>query len=351
MSIWDSYPAAYRKKEVETILKAAAAGECVSIVGLSGAGKSNLLGFLAHRVHADTCFLLVDCNDLPAADLPALYAVLLDALGADITPNPSFHALIDAAARCLELNPSGLSILIDRFDVFNTATSESKTVAANLRALRDRFKYELTFDLATRRPLEPASELAELFTGSTLWLGALDPEDASWSVSEYASRRRLDWNEETVWQILDLSQGYPSMLRAVCESFAAGVPLDISAMRSSDPVKRRVDEFWADMPLPEYLRASHLEHHPLLSRGAPLRINAADLTAAEQHLLDYFIAHPDQICSKDALIQAVWPEEKLIAGLRDDSLSQLVHRLREKLDTPDTKHIQTIPGRGYRYQQ
>jgi len=105
------------------------------------------------------------------------------------------------------------------------------------------------------------------------------------------------------------------------------------------------------MPLPEYLRASHLEHHPLLSRGAPLRINAADLTAAEQHLLDYFIAHPDQICSKDALIQAVWPEEKLIAGLRDDSLSQLVHRLREKLDTPDTKHIQTIPGRGYRYQQ
>jgi len=38
-------------------------------------------------------------------------------------------------------------------------------------------------------------------------------------------------------------------------------------------------------------------------------------------------------------------------GIRDDSLAQLVRRLREKIE-PDAaapKHILTVPGRGYRF--
>lgn len=49
MSVWDDYPTDYRQREVEYILSAVASGECVSVAGLSGAGKSNLLGFIAHR--------------------------------------------------------------------------------------------------------------------------------------------------------------------------------------------------------------------------------------------------------------------------------------------------------------
>jgi len=49
MSVWDSYPPDYRAAEVRAITGATRAGECVSVVGLSGAGKSNLLGFLADR--------------------------------------------------------------------------------------------------------------------------------------------------------------------------------------------------------------------------------------------------------------------------------------------------------------
>ena len=45
MSAWDAYPANYREAEVRAILAALRAGECVSVIGLSGAGKSNLIGF------------------------------------------------------------------------------------------------------------------------------------------------------------------------------------------------------------------------------------------------------------------------------------------------------------------
>ena len=48
MSVWDSYPANYRAREVQYIHTAVQAGECVAVVGLSGAGKSNLIGFLAN---------------------------------------------------------------------------------------------------------------------------------------------------------------------------------------------------------------------------------------------------------------------------------------------------------------
>ncbi|HLE30620.1 MAG TPA: helix-turn-helix domain-containing protein [Anaerolineales bacterium] len=38
-------------------------------------------------------------------------------------------------------------------------------------------------------------------------------------------------------------------------------------------------------------------------------------------------------------------------GVRDDSLAQLVRRLREKIepDPANPRHIHTVPGRGYRF--
>ena len=66
----------------------------------------------------------------------------------------------------------------------------------------------------------------------------------------------------------------------------------------------------------------------------------------------YFLEHAGEVCEKDDLIQAVWPEDKIFEqGIRDDSLAQLVRRLRKKIE-PDPaapRRIQTIPGRGYRF--
>ena len=94
-----------------------------------------------------------------------------------------------------------------------------------------------------------------------------------------------------------------------------------------------------------------MEGHPFL-QAVPEAHNI--LTAAEHCLLEYLRAHAGQVCAKDDLIQAVWSEDRIFQrGLRDDSLAQLIRRLRRKIEPdPDAPlHILTVPGRGYRYQE
>lgn len=77
------------------------------------------------------------------------------------------------------------------------------------------------------------------------------------------------------------------------------------------------------------------------------------MTSSEDRLLAYLLEHPREVCPKDTLMQAVWPGEHKLEGIRDDRLAQLVKRLREKVE-PDSTHpiyIQTVSGRGYRLVQ
>jgi hypothetical protein len=351
MSIWDSYPDSYRSKEVQHIIKAVAAGECVSVIGLSGAGKSNLVGFLAQRVSTGIHFILVDCNDLPTADSASLMTALNKKLDESSSVPAALSSVITLVGQELNHENKKLCFILDRFDLFQLDSPAGKTTANHLRSLRDRVKYNLTFVFSTRRPLDPASELSELVFANTLWLGALTQEDAFWSVGQFASRHDLHWNDEMIRKIVSLSGGYPSMLRGVCEAAAAGLPVELEAMRNTPAIQFRRSEFWSDVPDVEAVEKSGLLDLPLLMEHSRQEGGKGELTAAEQKLLDTLIARSGQVCSKEELIQAVWPDEKLATGLRDDSLTQLVHRLREKVDPLEKNRIQTLPGRGYRYQK
>jgi ABC-type dipeptide/oligopeptide/nickel transport system ATPase subunit len=348
MPVWDSYPSTYRKSEIQSILHAVDSGECVSIVGLSGAGKSNLISFLAHRVTTGPRFISVDCNNLPQADISSLFEAILHQLDVAVTLPVPLKSVIKAINQALENSPHGLCILLDRFDLFQQDFAAVKTLSNNLRALRDEFKYTLTYVISTRSPLDKTSELSELFFTNTIYLGPLSLEDAKWSVTQFQTRHKLTWTEETVDKIYKVSKGYPSMLRAVCEAHASGIPLSLDELRHSSSVQHRVEEFWSDSPSAELIAKSGLENHPLLTANSAA-LEPEELTALEQRLLDYLTNHKEMICTKEELITAVWPEEKLVAGMRDDSLTQLVHRLRDKIDPEKTNKIQTLPGRGYRF--
>lgn len=358
MSIYDAYPPTYRAQEVQAILTATQAGECVSIVGLSGSGKSNLMNFLGYSLSqavqaGQVHYLMVDCNRLVHPSTEALYALLGSALAA--SPTGTWAALDEAIAQNLQSIP-GLCLLLDRFDALHgpgSSPAAQDAMVSGLRALRDAHKYALTYLIATRRPIDPQTELAELFFAHTLWLGPLSAADARWSAGHFANRQGLDWDAPTIERIVEISRGYPSFLRAVCEAHANGAALEIPALLAHPAVLRRRQEFLADAPTAEMLHQSGLDNHPLLVSPPDMAaFDTSQLTAKEYLLWEYLRQHPDQVCEKDYLVQAIWPEDRIFErGIRDDSLAQLVRRLREKIepDPSSPTHILTIPGRGYRY--
>ena len=364
-SIWDRYPESYRSKEVGQVLQVIKSGECISIIGLSGAGKSNLLGFMANRQdlfrHCPR-LALIDCNRMKEATPTAFLELLRIALAGtatagtvDLSIGNNFVA-IEQLLENLQGSMSGIGLLIDRFDALERIP-EPGVVYSNLRALRDTYKYWLTLAPASRRPLDENTELAELCYAHTLWLGPLSESDAHWTIVIYTGRLGVQWDAGIERALLEYSWGYPSFLRAVCEAYASGSSLELEALRAHPAVERRVAEFWADRPEPQALQKSGLAGHPLLgtpaapAKKAPV-IDNAQLTAKENLLWEYLQSHPNQVIEKDELIQAVWPEDKIFTqGIRDDSLAQLIRRLRVKLEPNPAEpcYIHTIPGRGYRF--
>jgi energy-coupling factor transporter ATP-binding protein EcfA2 len=384
MSIWDEYPSDYRAREVGEIIHSASVGECVAVVGLSGSGKSNLLGFIAQRIKRPRpCprFILVDCNRLGENSIGAFWRLVLTSLNlsSSIPPQtiqskgedqrkgntPTMKDELTTLEEAMEQEMAGeqrLCLLFDRFDAL-MQEDWFEAIAGNLRALRDAHKYRLTYVIAARRLLDSSLELAELFFGHTLWLGPLEYRDALWSAQRdarrFSSSGTQEWSESVLEKIVAISWGYPSLLRAICEAYAGGASLEAEALRLHPTVARRVAEFWMDKPDAEGLRQSRLEGLPLLGQpaGEPRTIQSissifdtSQLTAKEHLLLEFLLAHSNKVCEKDDLIHAVWPEDVIFQqGIRDESLAQLVRRLRVKIepDPAEPKYIHTVPGRGY----
>jgi hypothetical protein len=361
MSVWETYPGTYRQKEVQYILSAVRGGACVSVVGLSGAGKSNLLGFMTHRADAfPHPNVLVDCNRLDEITADAFFRLIRQSLG-DTFPamdtdrgmrNLDEWGALDAALnRRLTEDDGSLCLLLDRFEIL--ADTSNRTIASNLRAFRDAYKYQLTYVTATRRPMEPDTELAELFYAHTLWLGPLDKPDLLWNVERYAQRVGQAWGADVTMAIQELTGGYPSLLRAVSEAYAGGVKLELEQLGKHPAVRRCVDEFWKDGPAESDIRNTGLDGLALLEGTTHTGdFDTTRLTAKEALLLEYLRSHPGEVCTKDDLVRAVWPEDRIYEyGIRDDSLAQLIRRTRVKIEPdPSTPvFIHTVPGRGYRF--
>ena len=154
MPDWTDYPADYRHAEVQSILAAVRAGECVSVVGLSGAGKSNLAGFLAYR--AGDGFTLVDCNRLGNLTSDSFFQLTRRALGSMGPAEDELAALEQVVGQRLEAPSQRLCLVFDRFDSLPLETQHP--LFGNLRALRDAHKYRLTYVIFTRHPLDGRQE-------------------------------------------------------------------------------------------------------------------------------------------------------------------------------------------------
>jgi len=241
MLSWDTFPAGYRKRKVAQIAAWIDAGESGLVVGLSGAGKSNVLGFVAHRLtgHGPLLHPLLDLNRLPEPTLSAflrqLLAALDDAAAQQLPP--------DALERLRAITEKGLTqadafllgrsvesalnllcgemklriaILMDRFDV--ALERFDAPFYNNLRAWRDAHKARLTYVVAARRdwpdwPNLPAlSEFTDLIAGRTCWVGALSTDDLRWNLERFAGEKP---NKKLVERMAELSGGHAGLLRTL----------------------------------------------------------------------------------------------------------------------------------------
>jgi len=427
MSSWDAFPATYRQRQVSQIATWIDAGESGLVVGLSGAGKSNVLGFIAHRLIWSSTLLrpLLDLNRLPEPTLGAFLRQLLaafdDAAVGQISGEAQerLKAVTDKGLAQTDAFLLGRSvesaldllcgeitlrtvILIDRFDV--ALEHMPPAFYNNLRAWRDAHKARLSYVIAARRdwpnwPNLPAlSEFTDLIAGRTCWVGALSPDDVRWNLERFAGEKA---NKKLVERMAELSGGHAGLLKTL---WAAGAGRESGAPGDwvkQSGVRRQCQEVWDDLPATVHgsLRAWQmgigapqdaartflLNTGLVVKREDELRLASsvfeafvreqagahsgtlhrdaatgevyrggvklpAELTPQEDKLLAYLLAHPGAVCDKDALAEAVWPDEVRVDGIRDDRLAQLVRRLRDKVepDPHSPRYIVPVWGRGYR---
>lgn len=274
---WEKYPQTYRAREMEILADWIRAGESSSIVGLAGAGKSNLLGFLCSQPQVITerylqdsslklALVLVDLNNLPSNDLATFYRVVLRSLNearaqlADIEKSLSdavhdlYHKVEEktdpfvsqSALREVLLsfreNKVRLVLVLDPFDQFCRAVTTQ--ILDNLRGLRDSFKTTLSYIVGLRRELtylrDPVElgELYEILDTHVCWLGPMQREDARWVISQVEGGMEQSFNNEQVEWLIDLTGGYPALLRVASLWLAQSLTISDMALWE----KRLLDE-------------------------------------------------------------------------------------------------------------
>ena len=74
------------------------------------------------------------------------------------------------------------------------------------------------------------------------------------------------------------------------------------------------------------------------------------LTPLEFKLLSVFVQHPNQVLTRDQLLELVWGDPYGVSG---DQVKLYVGYLRKKLDpvTPESVPVETVRGFGYRYRK
>ncbi|MCK6628106.1 MAG: winged helix-turn-helix domain-containing protein [Anaerolineae bacterium] len=287
-------PLTFRYHLVAQLMRLIQAGESAAMVGVASVGKSNLVRCLqqpdiqAAHLGADKSeilIILVDSNDLAAmtewnflelllyrlsfhgqsANLPAEVVTRLEEWHekAARRTNDTLNA-----QRCLEqalhwlCQVKGLRVvfLLDEFELIYPQLSQRTW--ANLRALRDKNKYSLSYLLFLRRDLEdmlpvtPEVEaFAELFQTHILGLKPYDLPGTELMLERLSLRQRVEWPVQYTSRVFDLSGGHGGLIRVI---FGKMLPAlkedqqpDWSTLFNDAEVRDECGKIWSSLTTPE----------------------------------------------------------------------------------------------------
>lgn len=278
-------PVTYRAEIIAPLLTSLAAGECCSVVGINGVGKSNLVQHmqrpevLRHYLGEQAQslqFVILDANLLAtwdawgffeglaeallmgvAACLPEQHMASLRDMHARVIATPGNYALVlrhCSTVLQLILNETRLVIVCDEFDPL--FTSLSGMVLRNLRGLRDRYKYRLMYltfsrerltDLRGDEDWEAIEPFVELLTLRELGLHPLQPADATAEALRFAARHERSLPPDSLTQIVTLSGGHPALVRALTQFALDGhdiTPVPAELLRHSSALRLECRKIW-----------------------------------------------------------------------------------------------------------
>ncbi len=289
---WSDFPDTYRMEHIEAIAKWIAVGESGVVVGGSGAGKSNLVGFLTTRHDVvgrylpgdidDYAFIHMDVNALPAINTPFFYrAMLLGVQNAARRLDPALLAEIKSASEMLIsledtlglhfVLQQALDTLVSRagkqivltIDRFDEALLQLDAYTLNsLRSLRDTptLKGKLSYIVFTRHPLarlrnpREYDEFHEIMVPNTCWVGPMAARDARLIAEQMAERHGVAFNEDAVELLLQFSGKLPAFMKAASTALATGllVPGEpaqewLDRILDSQSILRNCQEMWDDL--------------------------------------------------------------------------------------------------------
>jgi len=74
-----------------------------------------------------------------------------------------------------------------------------------------------------------------------------------------------------------------------------------------------------------------------------------DLSKKEYELLLFLYKNAGNVCSRDEIIEAVWPESKDHSAISDATIDQLIHRLRVRVEPEPAKPSRIISKKAFGY--
>ena len=431
----------FRNLEAKKLFNWVKAGESASIVGMSGVGKSNLFNHLRDAqtqamylgaTENRTIVIRANFHYVPDFSDRSVYSLLLEQLemldgerfniSEEVIDeiNDLHEKLLDAnndvlkvqryfkqAVRMVLGNSNRrLVILCDQFDeIYQEA---SPRLFANLRGLREAYKYRVSYFIFTRDLLTnlmdldaEREEFYELMASNVMGLKPYNKEDAKLLLLRIADRNTMDLPEDLPDKLYALTGGHAGLLRATYLGVMQKGNLDkfdSKTVLKIPGIDIECEKIWRSLSVRERRVLAQLKlgavpastERPILTQlqikgvlsedrsytlfspmfgdyvggqealwERPLYFDvkarqvwvvgeaAPKLTPLEFKLLRLLYERAGEVVVKDELVQAGWPEAH--GGVSDEALTAAISRLRKKIE-PDPKtprFLENVHNQGY----
>lgn len=295
--------------------------------------------------------------------------------------------------------------LFDRFEEYIPTVTSG--FFADLRILRSKAKYHFSVVFSLPRPLEALLEPSlladyyEFVADRHIYLRRYDKPSSDFRLSYVEKISGKKVNRKTLEEVMQLTGGQGKITKLAVESLLANrenisdvqeflltqktmraslkdIWQSLSPAEQADLLEGKFEDPEVDayiervglvtshkitIPLfaeyiKKYAREESVETRKIVYDENTNTIRKGvttlsdQLTSSEFRLLRYLLQNQDKVVEREELISVVWQGNKSTAGITDQAVDQLIFRVRHKIeeDPNNPRHLQTVKGRGFRFE-